>query len=71
MRLIDAESLERRIKDTYCSDCKSYGGVRCRACGTGDALDLLDSEEEVTIEQVVAEHNKNELEKLKEQRYYE
>ena len=31
-----------RIKEVYCVGCNSYHGVRCRACGTGDAIDMID-----------------------------
>lgn len=42
MRLIDADALVENIKRVYCTDCDSYNGVRCRACGTDDALDMID-----------------------------
>lgn len=45
--MADKEYIERgalieNIKRVYCADCNSYDGVRCRACGTGDALDMID-----------------------------
>jgi hypothetical protein len=42
MRPIDADALVENIKRVYCTDCDNYGGVRCRACGTADALDMVD-----------------------------
>lgn len=42
MRLIDADALIGDIKRVYCTECNSYGGVRCKACGTGDAIDMID-----------------------------
>ena len=42
MRLIDADALVADIKRVYCTECNSYSGVRCKACGTGDAVDLID-----------------------------
>ena len=42
MRLIDADVLVENIKRVYCTDCDSYNGVRCRARGTDDALDMID-----------------------------
>lgn len=42
MRLIDADALIEDIKRVSCTECNSYGGVRCKACGTGDAVDLID-----------------------------
>jgi hypothetical protein len=55
-RLIDADALETRIKELYCSDCERRKGVKngkmrmlyavgdapCRACGTYDALCDID-----------------------------
>lgn len=41
MRLIDADALLEHIK-TYCDGCNSYGGVMCRACGYGDAIDAIE-----------------------------
>lgn len=43
-RYIDADSLMARIYETYCKDCDNYNEVRCRACGTGDAIMQIDSE---------------------------
>lgn len=43
MRLIDADAAENAIKETYCKDCDSYNGVRCRACNFDDALIAIDS----------------------------
>lgn len=42
MRLIDADALIENIKRVYCTECNSYNGVRCKACGTGDAIDMID-----------------------------
>ena len=42
MRLIDADALVADIKRVYCTECNSYSGVRCKACGTGDAIDMID-----------------------------
>lgn len=41
-RYIDADALIEDIKRVYCTDCNSYNGVRCKACGTGDALDMVE-----------------------------
>jgi hypothetical protein len=43
MRLIDADALEKSMKETYCKDCNSYNGVRCRACWVDDACGAIDS----------------------------
>lgn len=40
--LISRSALLENIKRVYCADCNSYNGVRCRACGTGDALDMIE-----------------------------
>ena len=39
---ISREATIKRIKEVYCVGCNSYHGVRCRACGTGDAIDMID-----------------------------
>lgn len=39
---ISREATIKRIKEVYCAGCNSYHGVRCRACGTGDAIDIID-----------------------------
>lgn len=39
---ISREETIKRIKEVYCVGCNSYHGVRCRACGTGDAIDIVD-----------------------------
>ena len=41
-RYIDADALIEDIKRVYCTDCNNYGGVRCRACGTDDAMLMID-----------------------------
>ena len=39
---ISREATIKRIKEVYCVGCNSYHGVRCRACGTGDAIDIIE-----------------------------
>ena len=39
---ISREETIERIKECYCTGCNSYNGVRCRACGTGDAIDVIE-----------------------------
>ena len=39
---ISREETIKRIKEVYCAGCNSYHGVRCRACGTGDAIDIIE-----------------------------
>ena len=38
----EREATIKRIEEVYCADCNSYNGVRCRACGTGDAMDMIE-----------------------------
>lgn len=38
----EREATIKRIEEVYCADCNSYNGVRCRACGTGDAIDMIE-----------------------------
>lgn len=39
---IEREATIKRINEVYCVGCNSYNGVRCRACGTGDAIDIIE-----------------------------
>lgn len=39
---IEREAVIKRIQEIYCVGCNSYHGVRCRACGTGDAIDIIE-----------------------------
>ena len=39
---ISREATIKRIKEVYCVGCNSYNGVRCRACETGDAIDIIE-----------------------------
>ena len=39
---ISREATIKRIKEVYCVGCNSYHGVRCRSCGTGDAIDIIE-----------------------------
>ena len=50
--LISREALIADIKRVYCTGCNDYHGVRCRACGTGDALDMVDDAPSVDAEPV-------------------
>ena len=59
-RYIDADALIENVKRVYCTDCNNYNEVRCRACGTDDALDMI---EDAPTADVVP---KSEVEKLQE-----
>lgn len=50
---IEREATIKRIKEVYCAGCNSYNGVRCRACGTGDAIDMIEDAPTVDAEIVV------------------
>ena len=50
---IEREATIKRIKEVYCVDCNSYNGVRCRACGTGDAIDMIEDAPVIDAEVVV------------------
>ena len=41
-KYISREATIKCIKEVYCVGCNSYHGVRCRACGTGDAIDIIE-----------------------------
>lgn len=38
---LERQALIERIQKSYCDGCENYNGVRCRACGVGDALDIV------------------------------
>lgn len=50
---VEREATIKRIKEVYCAGCNSYNGVRCRACGTGDAIDMIEDAPAVDAEVVV------------------
>ena len=39
---ISREATIKRIKEVYCVGCNSYHCVKCSACGTGDAIDIIE-----------------------------
>lgn len=49
MRLIDADATIDDIKRAYCAGCDNYGGLRCRACPTDDAMDMVDDAPTVCV----------------------
>ena len=50
---ISREATIKRIKEVYCVGCNSDHGVRCRACGTGDAIDIIDDAPAADVAPVV------------------
>lgn len=50
---IKREATIKRIEEVYCADCNSYNGVRCRACGTGDAIDMIEDAPAADVAPVV------------------
>ena len=50
---ISREETIKRIKEVYCVGCNSYHGVRCRACGTGDAIDMIEDAPAADVAPVV------------------
>lgn len=50
---LEREALIENMKRIYCTDCNSYNGVRCRACGTGDALDMIEDAPTADVVEVV------------------
>jgi predicted RNA-binding Zn-ribbon protein involved in translation (DUF1610 family) len=41
-RYIDADKAIEEARLSYCKDCNSYNGVRCRACGFDDAMTYIE-----------------------------
>ena len=56
MRLIDADALVKEIKRVYCTGCNDYHGIRCKACATDDALDMV--EDALTIDAEPVRHGR-------------
>jgi hypothetical protein len=52
-RYIDADALNEDIKRIYCTDCNNYNEIRCRACGTDDALRMIDDAPTADVVEVV------------------
>ena len=50
---ISREETIKRIEEVYCVGCNSYHGVRCRACGTGDAIDMIEDAPAADVAPVV------------------
>lgn len=50
---IEREATIKRIKEVYCAGCNSYNGVRCSACGTGDAIDMIEDAPAADVAPVV------------------
>lgn len=50
---IERGALIENAKRVYCADCNSYNGVRCRACGTGDMLDMIEDATAADVVEVV------------------
>lgn len=50
---IEREATIKRIQEVYCAGCNSYNGVRCRACGTGDAIDMIEDAPTADVAPVV------------------
>ena len=46
-RLIDADALVEHIKDVYCDGCNNYNYIKCRACGTDDAISMIENADDV------------------------
>ena len=54
---ISREATIKRIKEVYCVGCNSYHGVRCRACGTGDAIDIIEDAPVAERRMIMAEYH--------------
>ena len=50
---IEREATIKRIQEVYCVGCNSYNGVRCRACGIGDAIDMIEDAPAADVAPVV------------------
>ena len=50
---IEREAVIKRIREVYCADCNNYNSVICRACGTGDAIDMFEDAPAADVAPVV------------------
>lgn len=39
---LERNALIERIEKAYCDGCENYNGVRCSACGIGDAIEVVE-----------------------------
>ena len=39
---LERNALIERIKKAYCDGCENYNGVRCRSCGIGDVIEVVE-----------------------------
>lgn len=53
MELIDRQALVKQMKETYCTDCENYNGIKCRACWIDDAIGTVDDAPAVDAAPVV------------------
>ena len=59
----EREATIKRIEEVYCAGCNSYNGVRCRACGTGDAINMIEDAPAADVAPIEA------LERLRDELY--
>ena len=53
MRLIDTETVIRKLRKANCAECDNYNAIRCRACWVDDVVSLLDDSPKVDAVEVV------------------
>ena len=52
-RLIDTETVIRKLRKANCAECDNYNAVRCRACWVDDVVSLLEDSPTVDAVEVV------------------
>lgn len=52
-RYIDADKAVEDARLSYCKDCNSYNGIRCRSCGFDDAMDYIEDAPTADVVEVV------------------
>ena len=55
-RLIDTETVIRKLRKANCAECDNYNAVRCRACWVDDVVSLL--EDSPTVDAVEVGHGR-------------
>lgn len=52
-RYIDADKAVEEARVSYCKDCETYNGVKCRACGFDDAMMYIEDAPTSDVVEVV------------------
>ena len=51
-RLVNAETIARKLKNAHCAECNVVRQIQCSACWVNDVLELLEGEDVDAVEVV-------------------